>query len=76
VPTGEVELCQRNRGWGRPELPPPVFGEQEYPEDIRLNTVSSTFAARCTKTSRPRRIVDAMRKRMKDQGFFEFQTRS
>ena len=34
------------------ELPLPVFGEQEYPEDIRLKYRSSTFVARsCTRTS-------------------------
>ena len=34
------------------ELPMPVAGDAEYPEDIRLNTASSTYGASgCTRTS-------------------------
>jgi aspartyl-tRNA synthetase len=47
-------FATRDRGAVGPpsELPLPVFGEPEYPEDIRLRTASSICAARrCTPTS-------------------------
>ena len=46
-------LRPRDRG-ARPagDLPMPVFGDQPYPEDTRLNTASSICGARsCTRTS-------------------------
>ena len=58
------------------ELPLPVFGDQEYPEDIRLtyrfldlrrDRLHSNIMKRT-------RIIDSIRRRMKEQGFFEFQT--
>src|SRR6201985_3395774 len=58
------------------ELPLPVFGEQEYPEDIRLkyrfldlrrDKLHQNIMIRG-------QIVDSMRRRMREQGFFEFQT--
>src|SRR6202050_5433951 len=58
------------------ELPLPVFGEQEYPEDIRLKFRFLDLRREKLHQNIMTRgaIVDAMRKRMKEQGFFEFQT--
>src|SRR5438105_4292860 len=78
LPTGEVELYVSEIEVLGPagELPLPVFGEQEYPEDIRLkyrfldlrrDKLHQNIMTRGA-------IVDSMRKRMKEQGFFEFQT--
>ena len=58
------------------DLPLPVFGDQEYPEDIRLKY-------RFLDLRRERmhhnivlrsRIISSIRRRMTDQGFLEFQT--
>jgi aspartyl-tRNA synthetase len=58
------------------ELPLPVFGEPEYPEDIRLTyrfldlrreTLHKNIVLRS-------RVIDSIRRRMMDQGFLEFQT--
>ena len=54
LPTGVVEVYIREIEVLGPvgELPMPVFGEQEYPEETRLNTASSICAASiCTTTS-------------------------
>jgi aspartyl-tRNA synthetase len=78
LPTGAVELFITDiEVLGEAaELPMPVFGEQEYPEDIRLkyrfldlrrDKLHQNIMTRGA-------IVDSMRKRMKEQGFFEFQT--
>ena len=58
------------------ELPMPVFGDQEYPEDIRL-----TYRFLDLRRERLHRnimmrgaVINSIRRRMKEQGFFEFQT--
>ena len=58
------------------ELPLPVFGEQEYPEDIRLKYRFLDLRRERLHQNIMRRgaIIDSMRKRMKERGFFEFQT--
>src|SRR6202020_2829291 len=58
------------------ELPMPVFGEQEYPEDIRLKYRFLDLRRERVHRNIIKRgqIIDSIRKRMKDQGFFEFQT--
>jgi aspartyl-tRNA synthetase len=78
LPTGQVELYVSEIEVLGPagELPLPVFGEQEYPEDIRLKYRFLDLRREKLHQNIMTRgaIVDAMRKRMKDQGFFEFQT--
>src|SRR5213075_2894950 len=58
------------------ELPMPVFGDQEYPEEIRLKyRFLDLRRARLHHTIIKRgQIIDSIRRRMKEQGFFEFQT--
>jgi aspartyl-tRNA synthetase len=54
----------------------PVFGEQEYPEDIRLKYRFLDLRREKLHQNIMTRgaIIDSMRRRMKAQGFFEFQT--
>ena len=58
------------------ELPLPVFAEPEYPEDVRLKYRFLDLRREKLHQNIMTRgaIVDSMRKRMKEQGFFEFQT--
>src|SRR5665647_622467 len=78
LPTGAVELYISEIEVLGPaaELPLPVFGEQEYPEDIRLKYRFLDLRREKLHQNIMTRgaIVDSMRKRMKEQGFFEFQT--
>ncbi len=78
LPTGDVEIYVTEIEVLGPaaELPLPVFGEQEYPEDIRLKYRFLDLRRENLHQNIMTRgaIVDSMRKRMKEQGFFEFQT--
>ncbi len=78
LPTGAVELYVSEIEVLGPagELPLPVFGEQEYPEDIRLKYRFLDLRREKLHQNIMTRgaIVNSMRKRMKEQGFFEFQT--
>jgi aspartyl-tRNA synthetase len=78
LPTGAIELyCYKIVVLGQSaELPMPVFGEQEYPEDIRLKyRFLDLRRERLHQNIIKRgRIIDSIRQRMKEQGFFEFQT--
>jgi aspartyl-tRNA synthetase len=78
LPTGAVELYVSEIEVLGPagELPLPVFGEQEYPEDIRLKYRFLDLRREKLHQNIMTRgaIIDSMRKRMKAQGFFEFQT--
>ena len=58
------------------ELPLPVFGDTEYPEDIRLKYRFLDLRRDHIHANIMKRgaIIDSLRRRMKDQGFFEFQT--
>ena len=78
LPTGHVEVFARELEVlsAARELPLPVFGEPEYPEDIRLKyrfldlrreTLHNNIMTRGA-------IISSIRKRMVDEGFFEFQT--
>ncbi len=78
LPTGQIEVYVTEIEVLGPaaELPLPVFGEQEYPEDIRLKYRFLDLRREKLHQNIMTRgeIVDSMRKRMKEQGFFEFQT--
>src|SRR6266571_2349822 len=78
LPTGAVEVFVTEIEVLGPagDLPMPVFGEQEYPEDIRLKYRFLDLRREKLHQNIMTRgaIVDSMCKRMKDQGFFEFQT--
>jgi aspartyl-tRNA synthetase len=78
LPTGAVEIYIREIEVLGPagELPMPVFGDQEYPEETRLK-----YRFLDLRRERPHRnimlrgkVIDSIRWRMKEQGFFEFQT--
>jgi aspartyl-tRNA synthetase len=78
LPTGKVELYVADIEVLGPagELPLPVFGEQEYPEDIRLKYRFLDLRREKLHQNIMTRgaVIDSMRRRMKEQGFFEFQT--
>jgi aspartyl-tRNA synthetase len=78
LPTGEVEVFATEIEVLGPaaELPMPVFGEQEYPEEIRLKYRFLDLRRERLHTNVMKRgaIIDSLRRRMKEQGFFEFQT--
>jgi aspartyl-tRNA synthetase len=78
LPTGQVEVyCSEIEVLGpAAELPLPVFGEQEYPEEIRLKYRFLDLRREKLHRNIMRRgqVVDSIRRRMKDGGFFEFQT--
>ncbi len=78
LPTGAIELYITEIEVLGPalELPLPVFGDLEYPEDIRLKYRFLDLRREKLHQNIMTRgaIVDSMRKRMKEQGFFEFQT--
>jgi aspartyl-tRNA synthetase len=78
LPTGDVEVYIREiEVLSRAaELPMPVFGEQDYPEDIRLKYRFLDLRREHLHRNIMKRgeIIDSLRRRMKEQGFFEFQT--
>jgi aspartyl-tRNA synthetase len=78
LPTGTVEIYVSDIEVLGPaaELPLPVFGEQEYPEDIRLKYRFLDLRREKLHQNIMTRgaIIDSMRRRMKEAGFFEFQT--
>jgi aspartyl-tRNA synthetase len=78
LPTGEVEVRVRAIEVlsTAAELPLPVFGEPDYPEELRLKhryldlrreTLHKNIVLRS-------RVIDSIRRRMVGQGFTEFQT--
>ncbi len=76
--TGLVEVYVREIEVLGPagDLPMPVFGDQPYPEDIRLKyRFLDLRREKLHKNIMLRgQIIDSLRARMKAQGFFEFQT--
>ena len=78
LPTGAVEVYIREIEVLGPaaELPLPVFGDQEYPEDIRLKYRFLDLRREPLHRNIMKRgeIIDSIRRRMKAQGFYEFQT--
>jgi aspartyl-tRNA synthetase len=78
LPTGEVEVFVREIEVlsAAGELPLPVFGDVEYPEetrlryrflDLRRDKIHQNIMKRSA-------IINSLRRRMVDGGFFEFQT--
>jgi aspartyl-tRNA synthetase len=78
LPTGEIELFARVATVQSPaqELPLPVAGEADYPEDIRLRyryldlrreRIHANIVLRSN-------VIASIRRRMVEQGFTEFQT--
>jgi aspartyl-tRNA synthetase len=78
LPTGAVEVFISDIEVLGPagELPMPVFGDQDYPEDIRLKYRFLDLRRERLHANIMQRgaIIDSIRRRMKEQGFFEFQT--
>ncbi len=78
LPTGLIEIAASEiivHSEAR-ELPLPVFGDTEYPEDIRLKYRFLDLRRDRIHGNIMKRgaIIDSLRRRMKEQGFFEFQT--
>ena len=78
LPTGQVEVYIDEIKVLGPaaELPMPVFGEQEYPEETRLKYRFLDLRREKLHANIMLRgkIIDSLRARMKAGGFFEFQT--
>ncbi len=78
LPTGAIEVYASDIEVLGPagELPMPVFGDQEYPEDIRLRYRFLDLRRERLHRNIMRRgaIIESLRRRMREQGFFEFQT--
>jgi aspartyl-tRNA synthetase len=78
LPTGEVEVFVSEIEVLGPagDLPLPVFGDQEYPEEIRLKYRFLDLRRERLHRNIMKRgaIIDSIRRRMKEGGFFEFQT--
>lgn len=78
LPTGQVEVYIDEIETLGPaaELPMPVFGEQDYPEEIRLKYRFLDLRREHLHNNIMLRgkVIDSIRRRMKDAGFFEFQT--
>ena len=78
LPTGAIEVYIREIEVLGPagELPMPVFGDQEYPEETRLKYRFLDLRREHLHQNIMKRgqVIDSIRRRMKEQGFFEFQT--
>ena len=78
LPTGQVEVYIDEIEVLGPaaELPMPVFGEQDYPEEIRLKYRFLDLRREHLHNNIMLRgkVIDSIRRRMKEAGFFDFQT--
>ncbi|PWB91330.1 aspartate--tRNA ligase [Methylocystis sp. MitZ-2018] len=78
MPTGQVEVyvTEIEVLGAAAELPVPVFGDQPYPEDTRLKYrfIDLRREKLHQNIMLRGRIIDSIRMRMKQAGFFEFQT--
>src|SRR5581483_3451191 len=78
LPTGQVEVYIKEIEVLGPagDLPLPVFGDQEYPEETRLKYRFLDLRREHLHNNIMKRgqVIDSIRRRMKEQGFFEFQT--
>ncbi|MEO1280366.1 MAG: aspartate--tRNA ligase [Pseudomonadota bacterium] len=78
LPTGEIEVYADTIDVlsAAKELPVPVFGEPDYPEDLRLkyrflDLRRDTLHANIMKRMA---VIRSIRRRMENEGFFEFNT--
>ncbi|MBN2971946.1 aspartate--tRNA ligase [Roseomonas aeriglobus] len=78
LPTGDIEVFARGATVlsAADELPMPVAGEQEYPEDIRLryrflDLRRETLHANIVRRTK---VISAMRRKMEEVGFTEYST--
>jgi aspartyl-tRNA synthetase len=78
LPTGLIEVYITDLEVLGPaaELPMPVFGDQEYPEETRLTYRFLDLRREKLHNNIMKRgaIIDGLRRRMKESGFFEFTT--
>ena len=78
LPTGQVEVYIDEIEVLGPaaELPMPVFGGQDYPEEIRLKYRFLDLRREKLHANIMLRgqVINSIRRRMKESGFFEFQT--
>jgi aspartyl-tRNA synthetase len=78
LPTGEVEVRIKSLDVlsEAKELPLPVFGEPDYPEETRLKYRFLDLRRESLHANIMKRqaIIWSLRHRMRDAGFFEFQT--
>jgi aspartyl-tRNA synthetase len=78
LPTGEVEvfLHELEVLSAAGELPLPVFGDQDYPEETRLTYRFLDLRREKLHRNIMKRseIIASIRRRMREAGFFEFQT--
>ena len=78
LPTGEIEVRATDVTVqsAAAELPMPVFGEQEYPEEIRLKYRYLDLRREQAHSNIMLRsaVIASIRRRMIEQGFTEFQT--
>jgi aspartyl-tRNA synthetase len=78
LPTGEIEVRARDVSVqsSAHELPMPVFGDTEYPEDIRLKYRYLDLRRERLHNNIVLRsgVISSIRRRMIDKGFTEFQT--
>ena len=78
IPTGEVEIFIRDMEvlGASEELPLPVFGEQDYPEETRLKYrfLDLRREGMHNRMMMRSNVVSSIRKRMEGYGFNEFQT--
>ncbi len=78
LPTGEIEVRAREVTIlsEAAELPMPVAGEQEYPEDIRLRNRFLDLRREKVHANMMLRsnVISSLRNRMVEQGFTEYQT--
>ncbi|MCK1415924.1 aspartate--tRNA ligase [Bradyrhizobium sp. CW4] len=78
LPTGKIEIYVSEIEVLGPagDLPLPVFGDQEYPEDVRLKYRFLDLRREKLHQNIMTRveIIKSMRRRMEGQGFFEFNT--
>jgi aspartyl-tRNA synthetase len=76
--TGEIELVAAEIGVlsAAKELPVPVFGEPDYPEDLRLTYRFLDLRRETLHANIMKRlaIIASIRRRMTEAGFFEFAT--